>query len=258
MEGGARTHTRRMPAGLDGHPDPIASPARDALLDLVADRILQVGRDRIAIGIDGRSGAGKSTFADELATRLRQLGSTAIRSTTDLFHRPRGERLRRGPTSPEGYVLDSHQIDVIVADLLDPFRDGAAQVLVGAFDEPTDRPEPLTTTVPERAVLVFDGLFVRRPELQPAWDLSILLTADRRCDASWLRFLEHDLPVDPTARAAALDERLDRSRWPRYRAGWSHYLDHIAAAPADIVIDNDDLAEPRVVATPAPWRSSDA
>ncbi|HUS61564.1 MAG TPA: hypothetical protein VMY34_05155 [Acidimicrobiales bacterium] len=54
-----------------------------------------------------------------------------------------------------------------------------------------------------------------------------------------------DLPDDPVGRVAEIDARLGRARWPRYRFGWNHYVD--AACPADhaeIVVDNDELADP--------------
>jgi uridine kinase len=242
-----------MPAGLDGNPDPIVTPTRTDVLCDVAAAIVRVDGPRAMVAVDGRSGAGKSTFADELALQVRALGVAVVRSTTDLFHRPRHERMRLGPSSPEGYYLESHQLDAITERLLAPFRAGAESVDVGAFDEPSDQPALIRAEVPERAVLIFDGLFVRRPELHPWWDLTVLLTADRRSDAAWLQFLEHDLPSDPTDRAAELDRRLERARWPRYRAGWQRYLELVDRTPADVVIDNDDVRTPRVLARSPRW-----
>ena len=94
------TRLSRMPAGLDGHPRPIRTFDRDAVLGAVADRVCSVDRRRVLVGIDGRSGSGKSTFADELAAHLGQRGRVVIRSTTDSFHRPREERLARGRPRP--------------------------------------------------------------------------------------------------------------------------------------------------------------
>lgn len=236
-----------MPTGLDGNPSPIVTARRTAVLATVADRVEQSGADRLLVGIDGRSGSGKSTFADELARELDARGHAVIRSTTDLFHRPRSERMHLGPTSPDGYYLHSHQIDTIVEALLAPFGSGADEVVVGAFDEPSDRPAILRTTVPTTAILVFDGLFVHRPELRPYWDLTVMLHADRRCDEAWLRYLEMDLPLDPTERAAELDRRLERSRWPRYRHGWQRYLESIGRSPATFDIDNEELAAPVLI-----------
>jgi uridine kinase len=236
-----------MPVGLDGHPDPLVTAARTAVIERVADEIERIGRDRVAVGIDGRSGVGKSTFADEVGRSLSRRGHVVVRSTTDLFHRPRIERMRLGATSAAGYYEDSHQIDAIVAGLIEPFVAGADEVSIGAFDEPADEERRLVAQVAPAAILVFDGLFLHRPELVDHWHLSVMLEAEARCDARWLRYLEDDLPEPPIQRAAELDRRLERARWPRYRKGWSHYIERVGHRPATIHIDNDDLAAPRIV-----------
>jgi uridine kinase len=233
-----------MPVGLDGNPDPVVTTVRMQVLGAVADAVEQHGEPRVLVGIDGRSGSGKSTFADELGRILSGRGHSVVRSTTDLFHRPRSERMRLGPSSPDGYLADSHQIEAIEGDLLAPFRAGATVVRVGAFDEPSDSPYAIDAAVPERAVLVFDGLFVHRHELQSHWDRSVFLHADRRCDAAWLDYLEGGLPSDPTDRAVEIDRRLERARWPRYRRGWARYLESVGPLPEAMHIDNEDLEAP--------------
>ena len=190
------TRLSRMPAGLDGHPSPIRTLDRDAVLSAVADRVCSVERPRVLVGIDGRSGSGKSTFADELAGHLGQRGRVVIRSTTDSFHRPREERLAGGTTSADGYYLDSHDLDRIGSELLNPFREGADRVLVAAFDEPTDTACEEIVDVATDAVLVFDGLFLHRAEFAAAWDVSVYLDADERRDTEWLQYLLTDLPDD--------------------------------------------------------------
>src|SRR5688500_2044292 len=102
-----------MPAGLDGNPNPVVTTARNAVLGRVIDRIISCGPGRLLLGVDGRPGAGKSTFADEIASRLADRGRPVLRSTTDSFHRPRAERMRRGPTSAKDYYFDSHQLSAI-------------------------------------------------------------------------------------------------------------------------------------------------
>jgi uridine kinase len=242
-----------MPVGLDGDPDPVVTAAREAVLGHVVDRIVGCGPGRLLVGIDGRAGAGKSTFADEIARRLTDRDRTVVRSTTDSFHRPRAERMRSGPTSAEGYFLDSHQLSAIVDDLLRPFAENAARVRIAAFDEASDRPLDVHVgQLPGDAVLVFDGLFLHRVELAAFWDLTVYLDADTRREAEWLAYLEDDLPTAPGARARELDRRLRRARWPRYRDGWQRYLD--AANPgraATITIDNNDFAAPALAATTA-------
>lgn len=238
-----------MPAGLDGNPDPVVTAARGAVLGRVVDRVIGCGPGRVLVGIDGRSGAGKSTFADEIAQRLAARDRTVVRSTTDSFHRPRSERMRRGPTSAEGFFLDSHQLQAMVDDLLRPFAEGRARVRTAAFDEPSDRPlDGYADRLPDDAVLVFDGLFLHRAELAGFWDLTVYLDADARREAEWLAYLEDGLPTDPAARVRELDRRLHRARWPRYRDGWQRYLDAAdPAGAATITVDNNDFCEPRLM-----------
>jgi len=236
-----------MPAGLDGNPNPVVTEARTSVLQAVAGSILEIERKRLIVGVDGQSGSGKSTFGDELAAVVRGSGVDVVRSTTDSFHRPRQQRMRLGPTSTEGFYEDSHQLDVIVDELLRPFAEGAERVRVAAFDEPSDM--PLSDVVPiaeaKQTVLIFDGLFLQRPELEAWWDHSVYLDADERRDRDWLDFLLSDLPEAPTARANAIDERLQRARWPRYRSGWRRYVEQrTPATKASMVIDNNDFAAP--------------
>ncbi len=171
-----------------------------------------------------------------------------IRSTTDSFHRPRAERLARGTTSADGYYLDSHDLDRIATELLIPFRAGADQVLVAAFDEPTDTAREEIAHVSPDAVLVFDGLFLHRSEFVAVWDVSVYLDADQRRDTEWLQYLLADLPDDVSQRAAELDRRLGTARWPRYRHGWDHYISDVTPlSRATVVVDNNDLAQPRIL-----------
>lgn len=217
------------------------------MLDAVVDLACGQGGSRTLVGVDGRSGAGKSTFADELTARLTARGRVVVRSTTDSFHRPREERLLRGPTSGEGYYLDSHQLDVIVDELLFPFAHGADEVRTAAFDEPSDAPVDEVVPVPAAAVLVFDGLFLQRPELNGYWNMTVFLDANERREREWLEFLFGGLPDDDVERAAELDARLVRARWPRYRDGWRTYVDVVhPASVATVVVDNNDLQAPVV------------
>ncbi len=240
-----------MPVGLDGNPNPVITEAHERVLSAVVRHVIAAAskQERLLMAIDGRSGAGKSTFADELASRFTTLGLATLRSTTDSFHQPRSERLRLGPSSPDGYYLDSHQLAAIVNELLAPFAEGAPSVRVGVFDEPSDEVVDKVAAVSGATLLIFDGLFLQRSELRSFWDHSVFLVADERLDRRWLEFLLADLPTGPSRRASLIDERLDRARWPRYRHGWTRYLE--ACRPAEracLVIDNNDLEAPAIVA----------
>lgn len=227
-----------MPAGLDGHPDPLVTPERSRLLDEVAAAIVALRQgERAMVAVDGASGTGKSTMADELALRIEAAGRPVLRATVDSFHRPRAERVARGKDSATGYYLDSHQLAVLATRLLDPFAAGASTVCRGVFDEPADAPvENVVDGVGSDAVLLFDGLFLHRPELIGRWHLSLFLLADRRRREAWDGYWADKDP--------ALAER----RRHRYFDGQSLYeADADPRAHATFVIDNDDLSAPVLV-----------
>jgi len=82
-------HAGWVPAGLDGNPSPVVIPARTSVLKPVSDDVLKVSRKhRTLVAVDGASGTGKSTFADELARTLEATERTVLRASIDSFHRP--------------------------------------------------------------------------------------------------------------------------------------------------------------------------
>src|SRR5262249_50104021 len=142
--------------------------SRAALLKQLADLIEGVRLAHPArIAFDGPDAAGKTTLADELAPILEARKRHAIRASVDGFHRPRAHRHARGPDSPRGYYEDSFDVAVVRTVLLEPLGPGGDRTYRRAvFDHRTDTElaDPLALAPPE-AVLLFDGVFLQRPEL---------------------------------------------------------------------------------------------
>jgi uridine kinase len=138
-----------MPAGLDGNPDPVVSEARSLVLGRVVTAIVALqARKQVLVAIDGASGTGKSTFADEVARTLPDRPSV-VRASIDSFHRPKAERYRHGKDSGEGYYRDSHDLNALQLQLLRPFAAGTGTMRTAIFDEPTDTPiDPAAAPVP--------------------------------------------------------------------------------------------------------------
>ncbi|MPY65258.1 uridine kinase [Deinococcus sp. SDU3-2] len=151
---------------------------RAGLLAALADRLeAQPAAPVLRVAVDGVDGAGKTTFADELAEALRARGQTVIRASIDGFHAPRAVRYRRGRTSPEGFYRDSYDLAGLRSALLDPLGPGGSgRYHTAIFDHTTDSPvqEPERVTLPG-SVLIVDGLFLHRPELRGVWDDSVFL-----------------------------------------------------------------------------------
>ncbi len=200
-----------------------------------------VSRRVTFVGIDGIDGAGKTCFADELAACFPDF--EVIRASVDGFHNPRAVRYARGKDSPEGYYLDSFDYDQLKRELLDPLRSsGPLRYRTVVFDHRRDAPvaSPVRVANPP-SILLFDGIFLHRPELASYWDYSIFLQVDhrealRRCNAREGAADGSDDPTDP--------------RNTRYVNGQAIYLSQCQPwTLATRVIDNDDLARPRLLIT---------
>ena len=241
-----------MPSGLDGHPDPLRSPQRACVLDEVADEVLRRrGSQPVTrVGVDGIDGAGKSTLADELAAVLRSRDVLVVRATTDSFHNPRAVRWARGPLSPEGFYRDSHDLDRLQALLLTPISADPPQPhRNAAFDEPSDTPvEVEAQTATPGTVLVFDGLFLHRPELRGWWDLSLWVDGARRVTD---QRIARALPTIGPGPAGLISLAWWCAVLDRYVGGMRLYQEQCRPEQrADAVVGNDDLLAPTLT-----WRS---
>lgn len=213
---------------------------RQALLQHIADAILRAPALFVTrVGVDGVDGAGKTVFGDELAGLLQVSGRRVIRASVDSFHNPRALRYRQGRHSAEGFFQDSYDYAQLQAVLLDPLSlGGDGRYRPAVFDHHTDAP----VVAPEEqaasgAILVFDGIFLHRPELRDYWDLSV--------------FLEVSVAVS-VSRCAARDGSSPDPQDPgqrRYVAGQQIYLRTCEPQRhATFVINNDLLDAPYVVA----------
>jgi len=194
----------------------------------------------IRVGIDGVDGAGKTTFANEIDEELELLGRTVIRASVDGFHNPKIIRYQRGHTSPEGFFHDSYNYAALKTLLLDPLSpNGSGRYRLAAFDHVADK----AVNADEEqaypgAVLVFDGIFLHRPELRAYWDFSVFL--DVRFEVSIPRGARRGIGF-----GSADPESVENVR---YVEGQKLYL--LECEPkrhATFVVDNNNLAAPRIV-----------
>jgi uridine kinase len=212
------------------------------LIEEISSLIVLIERPHpIRVAIDGVDAAGKTALADELAGPIQSRGRAVIRASVDGFHNPRHIRYRLGPDSPEGYYRDSFDYDTLKKILLDPLADGGSlRYRSAAFDYRNDvRVTAPMLQAPQKAVLLFDGIFLHRPELDHCWDLSIFV------ETSFEVTLER-------ARKRAMKELgshegVEEGHTRRYVPGQLLYLDECRPEDrADIIVRNDDLSNPSI------------
>ncbi|RPJ50665.1 MAG: uridine kinase [Chloroflexi bacterium] len=194
----------------------------------------------LRIAIDGMDAAGKTILADELsAVLIEKTSRLIIRASIDRFHNPREVRYRQGENSPEGYYADSFDLAALRQNLLDPLGPGGSRAIrTELFDFSSDSAVPSATVeVPADAILLFDGIFLHRPELVDCWDFSIFVQVTY--ETVLTRAVKRD-----GARMGGWQGVLDRYM-TRYLPAQRRYLETCRPDEhAGIVVVNDDPLNP--------------
>ena len=213
------------------------------VLEVLTDAVTRARRPHpVRVAIDGIDAAGKTVLADELATQVVSRGWPVIRASIDGFHLPRAERYRLGPESPEGYFRDSFDYPVLRSELLDPLGPGGdRRYRTAVFDFEADRPvTPPQQHADPDAVLLFEGVFLLRPELDGVWDVTVFVEVSfeealRRARKRDVRLFGSEAEVE------------DRYR-TRYLPGQRLYLRECRPERrADYVLANDHPDRPQLV-----------
>lgn len=224
----------------------IEQGTRDELLRHLAEAVAAVTLPHpTRVAVDGPPAAGKTTLADELAIVLRAHGREIIRASIESFLLPRAQRYRRGQYSAEGCYHDSFDYEALHRFLLEPLGPGGGRKYKQAvYDKAADAEaiQPFMTA-PADAVLLFDGVFLLRPELIDRWDLRIFVSV--AFEKTLSRGHTRDLPLYGSA------TEVERRFRDRYRPSQQFYFE--TARPterADVIVHNDEPQQPAWEARP--------
>jgi len=221
---------------------PRCTARRHAVLNEIAGRISALGDRRVRGGVDGFTAAGKTSLGHELADVLADQGRVVLRASLDDFKRPWREAHLYDRVSGEGYYRNAFDIEAARRLLLGPAAgDRSGRVALCSIDPITqiDHSHELAQ-LPDSGVLIVDGVFAFRPELNDCWDLRI-----------WVHIATELSVRRGTARDAEREggsleaEALHRDR---YLAAESLYVEEVdPVAVADIVVDNTAFDHPVVL-----------
>ena len=221
------------------------------VLLLLADQLGGLPAHRpLRVGIDGRSGSGKTTFADALADRLDAIGRACLRASLDDFHPPgHQQRERAVPVTPAEYLRRVYDYAKVRELLLDPLGPGGnRRCRLDFWNSHDDEPFPEDwQDVPKDAIVLVDGVFLHAPELRDQWDFTIWL------DVDWQSALLRAARRDGTR--GGPDELLREA----YKTGWMPrqlwYEQSVNPRErVDVIIDNSDVERPYIVRAPSPTR----
>lgn len=216
------------------------SPERSAVLDRLVERISSLGLGRLRIAIDGLTASGKTTFGHELARHIARAGRPVLRASLDDFKRPWNQRHLYDRESAEGYYRNAFDYARLVELLLNPCApEGSGSCSLCSIDPLTQVDHSaVVTKAPQNAILVVDGVFALRPEINDHWDFRIWLDVD--AVLAERRGAQRDgSRDDPDPR------RLHRERY--LPAELLYISEAHPQALADVVIDNSRFTHPQVL-----------
>jgi uridine kinase len=217
--------------------------SRIELLTFLASEIVgrKAARRPLKVAIDGRCAAGKTILADELGRILSARGFDVLRPSVDGFHHPRERRYRQGEYSARGYYEDAFDYDAVRRLLLEPLSGDVFPITCRevSFDYRVDLPvDAPPVSAGANCILLFEGLFLFRREVNAYWDYRVLLDVDPETSVSRALVRDRIDPPDVTRRKYA----------ERYEPAWQIYVDEgNPAARADVVIDNREVDRPLIL-----------
>lgn len=172
-----------------------------------------VARRAVRVAIDGRCASGKTFLAREIGAALGARGLEVVCRTVDDFHHPPERRYQQGEYSARGYYEDAYDYRAVIDFLTRPAG---------------------------RCILLFEGIFLFRRELNAYWDFRILVDIDAATALS--RALERDTDlIGPV-------EIVRRKYEERYEPAWQIYVnEERPEAKADVIIDNGNFDQPRIL-----------
>ena len=219
---------------------PSASLERSKLVERTALSILSLSARRLRVSIDGLTAAGKTSFGHELADCISRAGRPTYRASLDDFKKPWRDRHLYDRESGEGYFRNAFDYPAVIQLLLEPFRpSGSGQCALCSIDPLTQVDHSSSVEhVAENGVLIVDGVFAFRPEINDHWDYRIWLEID--ADTSIRRGAARDYNW-----AGSAAESVHRDRYlPAERI----YVAEVnPVRQADLIIDNSTFDRPRVL-----------
>jgi uridine kinase len=221
---------------------PPAGPERARVIDTMAEIIESLADHRLRIAIDGLTASGKTSLGHELARAVSRRGRSTFRASLDDFKRPWSERHLYDRLSGEGYYRNAFDREAACRLLLEPSGPAADGIVALCSIDPITQIDHSTVTsvIPVDGVLIVDGVFAYRPEINSYWDLRIWVEIDS--ELSVRRGIERDAGRLVSAAGA---EALHRDR---YLAGELLYIEEVDPKSfVEVIVDNTDFARPRLV-----------
>lgn len=196
------------------------------------------------IGINGIDTSGKTKFAKGLNAFLQEKGLKTQLIKLDDFHNPKSIRYD-GQNEAENYLNKSFNFDSLINDILTPIKQtGRLQKNIKHLNLDTDKYDlEKTYDIDKDTVVILEGVFLFKKELLPFLDYKIFLHIS--FETARERARVRDIPIQ--------GEGVMKKYETKYLPAQARYLnEHIIEKIADLMIDNTDWENPRIISSKDP------
>jgi uridine kinase len=185
----------------------------------------------IILGIDGLSGAGKSTFANRLKNDLSKKGIEALTIHIDDHIAQRSKRYDTGYDEWYEYYFLQWDIEKLTEKLFLSIKEKETTINLPYYDKTHDRIQHRILPLSNYNLIIIEGVFLQRTEWRPFFDYVIYLNCDK--ETRYARVRKRDTYLGDETE---IIEKYKR----RYWKGEEYYLkNENPISKANIVIDVD-------------------
>lgn len=144
----------------------------------IIDKIkaLNAKEKRVIVGIDGLGGAGKSTVSEDIKDTLEQDGIPVLLLHIDDFIHPRAVRYNGNYEEWECYYNLQWRYDYLIENVLSPIKENEDfSTSIELYDKDNDTYTSQEITVSDGSVVIIEGIFLQRPELDGVFNYMIYI-----------------------------------------------------------------------------------
>jgi len=145
----------------------VAEALQDKKIAGIADRICAM-RDQVRVAlIAGPSSSGKTTFSKKLMIQLRVVGRNPVTISLDDYYKPNDRTPRDEEGKPDFESLDALDVELLNDTLVRLLRGEMVETPVFDFHAGARKPEGRKTRLPDRAILILEGIHGLNDALTP-------------------------------------------------------------------------------------------
>ncbi len=191
------------------------------------------------VGINGIDGSGKTSIASKFTSFLDDQGQSVQAIHIDDFHNPKAIRYAGDRPEPEKYFHQSFNLQALIDGVLAPIRQSMGlQRTLSLLDLETDQFDlERTYAITPDTIVVFEGVFLFRPELLPFLDYRVLVDIPFEASKERAVLRSPHLTADDLV---AYDQKYLPAQRQYFEACRPHEV-------ADLVIDNASFQVPKII-----------